>query len=466
MNAWFHRLRNASVSADAVMECGILLLICAVNAVLIALQLVTPDSQNVITVLLLSSLTYLAWLRFGGGMHPCFLFLALLMLFQGGRLLAGFFHLTDSAFRVDLQTYIPWDAEPAAVLMTLLILQVSAVMVYVPCRLSFVKREYVAGGMAMWANYALILFFLTLPFHFYKNLKYLQYVMEHGYVAIYLGNDEHIQQVGNVVRLISQICVAAFTFYFAWVPTKRRLMIALIPFALATVMELAIGLRGKSLLLFFSFFFFYKVKFNQHFRLARLALIVAGVAVVSVAVASFREKREEDPSKNPLALFLMSQGVSFQVTEVSVAKREQFQRDAWHYLVYPLQGGFRTVSNFNQGERLTIDLSVYLNAESYSMGYATGSSYLAEAYLIGGVFGVMLVSALLGCYLSMISRWLADWRAPFALMIMISAIYVPRAEMVDPIAAPVKQILALLVVLGAVFVMDTFTRYWTRAYAA
>ena len=45
----------------------------------------TPNAASVLTVLLLTSLIVLAWKRFDGGRHPCFLFLCTLLLFQGGR---------------------------------------------------------------------------------------------------------------------------------------------------------------------------------------------------------------------------------------------------------------------------------------------------------------------------------------------------------------------------------------------
>src|SRR5271165_7228185 len=58
----------------------------------------------VLTVLLLSTLIVMSWVNLGRGRHPCFLFLCMLMLFQGGRLIAYCLGGEPEPMRVEVMT--------------------------------------------------------------------------------------------------------------------------------------------------------------------------------------------------------------------------------------------------------------------------------------------------------------------------------------------------------------------------
>jgi hypothetical protein len=65
------------------------LLVAAVATVCFLTRHLTTEQGAVLTLLILLSLIVLAWTRFDGGRHPCFLFLCMLTLFQAGRLMAS-----------------------------------------------------------------------------------------------------------------------------------------------------------------------------------------------------------------------------------------------------------------------------------------------------------------------------------------------------------------------------------------
>jgi oligosaccharide repeat unit polymerase len=450
------------VSTSAFVECLFLLLFCSVNGLLIETQQLEVSTQAYITLVILGTVTFLAWYRFDGGMHPCFLFLSLLMIFQGGKLFSMLLGATQIPFRIDLQTAVPFDVNQQATLTTLLMLATSAVLIYCSCRISYNKRAYTPGLFASLAGWAVLLFCITYPFHLYKNVKYLEYALKYGYVALYFDNGEHLKQVGILCRTMSQICVGAFSLYFCWEQSKKKLLLVTIPFLIATVAELLMGLRGKSLLFFVCFLFLYKLKFNQRFSIMRALPLALVLIVVCVSVASFREgiSADDKPDDSPLVLFLNTQGVSFQVSQMAVANRDSFSKYRWNYLVYPFLAPFRHQSEFSQGERFSNDLSVSLNAPSFSQGYATGSSYLAEAYLIGKGPGVILCSVLIGAFLAVLSVWLSDWRSPFAVLILISVIFVPRAELVDPLAASIKPLFSFAALLGVILLLHAAKQLW------
>ncbi len=386
----------------------------------------------------------------------------MLVIFQGGRLLAILFGSSDDIFRIDLQTLIPFDIPEQARLTTLLLLSLSASAVY--CASLALGRKPVLSH-ANWghlAPYALAVCLLFYPLHFYKTANYLQYVLQNGYAALYFDDGQHLKDVGFLARSGSQICQAAFAFYFCWETSLPRLRRWTIPMFVTVVGELLTGLRGHSLLLIFSFLFLYKVKSNGRFSLRLLAPLATVMLFVSLFVASFREDVESDDRINPAVLFLNSQGVSLQVTEVAVAERSQFERYRWNYLLYPILGEFVHQSDFSNGQRFSNDLSVALNARSFSMGFATGSAYLAEAYLVGGFAGVFLASVAIGWFLSRLNQWLADGRAPLAVMLLASVLFIPRSELMSPLSASIKECGSLLIAFTLISTLRLCIFLWNR----
>src|SRR5271166_5692651 len=85
------------------------------------------DGAAVLTLLLLLSLLGLAWKRFEGGRHPCFLFLCMLTLFQAGRLLAYCAGGVTDLFRITLMTSYPFDVSRQAQALGLLCIALSAI---------------------------------------------------------------------------------------------------------------------------------------------------------------------------------------------------------------------------------------------------------------------------------------------------------------------------------------------------
>jgi len=456
----------SKTSAGSLIECLLFLLFCCLDAILVKSGCIDQSLQAHICVAILLALTGLSWYRFDRGMHPAFLFLCLLTLFQAGELICFVLGLNKDPFRITLQSFSAYDVNEPASSISMLMLAVSATLIYCPCRLRYLKKRYTPGPLARFSGWALLMFFATYPFLIYKEWKYLEYALRYGYLALYSDNGEHLKDVGLLVRALSQMCVAAFSLYFCWESSKRKLLWVSIPLFAALAADLFMGLRGKALLMFVSFLFLYKIKFNQRFSVITIVLLSTVTVFVSGFIGQFRESLTQNGrhAENPLVLFLDSQGVSFQVTELAVENRGQFMPYRWHYLLYPLLNGFRHQSDFGHGERFSNDLSTYLNAEQFSKGYATGSSYLAEAYIIGGAVGVMCFSLLIGCFLAQQAKWISDWRSPIAVLILISVMFIPRAELVDPIAAAIKPIISMVVLFAIMSLCATAKSMWAGSY--
>ncbi|WP_321474144.1 O-antigen polysaccharide polymerase Wzy [uncultured Paludibaculum sp.] len=393
----------------------------------------------------LAGLLAMTWLRFHRGMHPLWLFLGLLLLFQGGRLLAALMGVDGDPYLIDLQSPIPFTLPAEANLTATWLLILSAVAIYIPCRLLYKESTFeVPSGWDL-TQALLILFLATFPFHIYKNVQYLLYLRAHGgYLAIYTDGGAHLEAAGSLARVLSQVCSSAFLLYFVYEKHRRRLLTVCAAYFAVTVVELLIGLRGKALLLVFTFLFLYKKKQNTHFRGVPLVLMALAFGTIAQLVAGFREMSEapQTAAASPAA-FLWAQGVSFQVTVLAVGFRHLFEPHGLQYILNQIPLAFIPQDRFGEGRLFGIDLSNFLNAEAMRLGFGTGSAYLAEAFLAGGIPGVVVASVLIGVLLSRLHLALRGLWCAFAMVAMTNLIYMPRSGLVEPFAATLKNWLAL-----------------------
>ncbi|MGJ5813781.1 O-antigen polysaccharide polymerase Wzy [Paludibaculum fermentans] len=406
----------------------------------------TPEQHSVVVTAGLAGLLVMTWLRFHRGMHPVWLFLGMLLLFQGGRMVAALMGMDGDPYLIDLQSPVPFTLPAEANLTAAWLLLLSGVAIYIPCSLSYRVSEFEAPPGKDLTQVLLLLFLATFPFHIYKNVQYLSYLRAHGgYLAIYTDGGAHLEAAGSLARVLSQVCSSAFLLYFVYEQRKRRLLAVCAAYFAVTVVELLIGLRGKAFLLVFTFLFLYKKKQHSHFRGVSLAILVTTLAAVAQLVAGFREMRES-AAASP-AVFLWAQGVSFQVTALAVGFRHLFSGHGLEYILNQIPLVFVHQDRFGEGQLFGIDLSNFLNAEAMSLGFGTGSTYLAEAYVVGGIPAVAVASALIGALLSRLHLSLRGASCAFATVAMMNLIYMPRSGMVEPFAATFKSWLALGVTL-------------------
>src|SRR5438445_368053 len=136
----------------------------------------TSDGAAVLTVLLLVSLIGLAWKRFDGGRHPCFFFLCMLALFQAGRLIAYCAEGETDIFRITLMTSEQFDVSRNVAGSVLLLIALSAVCIYAPCRWNYRPFSPAPSrSFGRFLPYLYLLFSLSVPVQLYKNFCYYQY---------------------------------------------------------------------------------------------------------------------------------------------------------------------------------------------------------------------------------------------------------------------------------------------------
>ena len=416
----------------------------------VALGALSIRGASLLCVFMMLGLMASAWRNFEGGRHPCFLFLSMLFVFQCGRLLGYMSGSPDDPFAIQLGTAFRFSVSRQSEEITLLLIVVSAVCVYIPCRFSYRRIVFSAGPEQAWLRPLYMLLTVTLPFAAYKNYVYLAYIRSHGgYISVYTDNDAILQSAGTLVRGVALIGTSVLLLLYLCERRRRYMSLILSLFFIVSMMDLLMGFRGKIFVQILLFWFIHNLKTGKKFNLIPLLSTAAVISLLAVLIVGFRENVAVNVL-GPVG-FISGQGISMNVTELAVENRQLFEKNAGRYFIGDVKSMF--VPNSDNFES---DLSLYLSPDSFRAGYATGSSYLAEAYLIGGVFGVAIVSLLVGMMMSWIHARSDSWIGAGLMMASLgSIIYMPRAGLIYPLSGTLKSLLAMGAAFALAFLIKT-----------
>ena len=418
----------------------------------------TPNGAVVLTAVLLVGLLLLAWCRFNQGRHPCFLFLGTLLLLQGGRLLAYCLGSEPNPLRIRVQAAFPFDISRDNAGLVLLCLTLSAICIYGPCSWNYRRIAAPSGkGTRQYLPYLYLLFSTTLPLQLYKNYQYYRAVQQHGgYVSFFINHAEIAASVPLLVRAIVLINLPAFVAIFVFEQRKKYLYLVTITYFAAASLVLLLGLRGGIFALVLTLWYVAAIKSKKRSRVFALGLLAFVLVLVGCVVESLREDSDSlaDFAFAPLE-FVTLQGNSLDVTEVAVKHRQVFAPYAASYLWNELKNGFiaNDTRNYFRGKFLPFDVSVFLNRSAFALGHGTGGSYIGEAYVIGGLFGVALISLLIGGGLHLLYRLSQNTLSLFVVaMILPDILGMPRGQLLDWLSVLLRTSIAiLLLVLGWAF---------------
>ncbi len=423
----------------------------------------TCDQAAVLTLLLLLSLLGLAWKRFDGGRHPCFLFLGTLTLFQAGRLLAYCAGGDSDILHVTLLTRYQFGVSRDVAALALLSIALSAICIYAPCRWKY--RSFSPprnGSLGRYLPYLYVLLWLSVPVQLFKNFRYYEYAKEHGgYLVLFLDHGGMASSIPLAVRAVSLISLPAFVGIFVLEDRKKRLRIASAVYFTITAPVLVTGSRGAIFSLVLALWYVAKVKSGKITRVYAMGLVGAGLALIAALIGSLRTQNGETrPFAGP-AQFMADQGASINVTEVAIAYRGRFTPYIASYLAGELQSAFvpPDQANYVIGRHFADDLSMFLNPTDYQLGLGTGSAYVAEAYLVGGLWGVVLISGLLGALLHGMHRCARNPLGLFLVaMILPDVLWMSRGGLLDWVSAALRVGISVLLLLVEWWLYRAITR--------
>ncbi|MBZ5654386.1 MAG: O-antigen polysaccharide polymerase Wzy family protein [Acidobacteriia bacterium] len=423
----------------------------------------TCDLAAVLTLLMLLSLIGLAWKRFDGGRHPCFFFLCMLTLFQAGRMIAYCAGSTQDIFRVTLMTSYQFGVSRDVAASVLLSIALSAVCIYAPCRWNY--RPYPPPGSGSFARYLPYLYFLlslSVPVQLYKNYRYYQYARDHGgYLVFFIDHGGLASSIPIVVRAISLISLPAIVGIFVLEGRIKFLRTAAAVYFLVTSPVLLTGARGAIFSLILSLWYLSKVKSGKRMHLYALGLVGAGLVLVGTWIGSLRDEKGESYALGGPAEFIADQGASLNVTEVAVAYRQRFTPHIVSYLASELQAAFvvSDQTKYVAGKRFADDVAMFLNPVTYPLGFGSGSAYVAEAYVLGGFWGVTLISGLLGILLHGLHLFARSALGLFLVaMILPDVLWMARGALLDWASASIRVGVSLVLLLMGWWLYRTISR--------
>ena len=361
----------------------------------------TVKGAIVLTVLLLGSLIVLSWIHLGQGRHPVFLFLCTLMLFQGGRLLAYCLGSMSDPLSIGLMREFPFAVSRNVSATVLLCLALSALCVYIPCRWNFRSVPPPLNTAARrYLPYLYLVYAGSLPFLFYKNYLYFRYIQENGgYIAFFSDYANLVANVPLIVRLMALLPLPVLLLIFVFETQKKLLYAVVILYFAGSIVLMLSGTRMGPFSLVLTLWYVASTKSGKTPRVWRLALLATVLIVVAnlIALARFGEDIEGRSAVDPVS-FVATQGVSLGVSEVAIMHADAFRPYVFSYLLHELQIEFvqADVSNYFPGRQFGYDVSVFLNPALFSQGFATSGAYPGEAYLWGGIAGVVAISLLIG----------------------------------------------------------------------
>lgn len=386
----------------------------------------TVNGAVVLTVLLLTTLIILSWVHLGQGRHPVFLFLCTLMLFQGGRLVAYCLGSIPDPFMVEVMVDSPFGISRDEAGIVMLCIVLSAICIYAPCRWNYRPVPPPTDrNVRQYLPYLYLVFFSSMPFLLYKNYLYYRYIQAHGWYTVFFNDYSRLAaSVPMVVRLAALLTVPVLVAIFVFETRKKLLYTVVVVYLCSSVVLLLTGTRMATFSLILTLWYVARIKSTQSARIWRLVVLAAALVVVAnlVGLARFGEDVEGRSAIDPVA-FVATQGTSLAVTEVAVVHRSLFQPYVVSYLLHELQVQLVSsdVSNYFRGRQFGFDVSVFLNPYMFEQGFATSGAYVAEAYVVGGIFGVIMISLLVGAGLRFLHA-----RSRNATMLVLVALVLPE----------------------------------------
>jgi len=398
----------------------------------------TLEGAMVLTVGLLASLIVLSWVHLGRGRHPVFLFLCTLMLFQGGKLIAYCLGAEADPMRIVIMTPNPFYISRSGQATTLLSLALSAVCLYAPSRWMYRPLPPPdTRSVQKYLPYLYVVLLVGIPVLLYKNYSYYQMAQAHGgYTFVFFHQPDLVAKVPFLIRAASAVAFPVFLAIYTFETRKLRLAVTTILYFAATAALLLLGSRAAVFQMIATLWYITRVKSRGRPKMFR---IVVGVVALAILATSIREMRE-NPDNPELSAKVFSvltdevryQGSSLDVTQFVVEYHQSLRPYAGSYLLHELLAHYITYdpAHYSRGTLLDCDVAVLLNPYAFSLGLGTGGSFVGEAYLMGGLAGVALVSLMLGAGLSGLHSMNATAKGLFlGATLVYSLIWLPRGTM-------------------------------------
>jgi oligosaccharide repeat unit polymerase len=251
-------------------------------------------------------------------------------------------------------------------------------------------------------------FFFSLVPTFYVVITKLLYVLENGYLSLFMDNKE-----SNSLFLIILSSLFSFSFYLNIIskPPIQKLRPLIFIYVTYLLINLATGQRGFALTELLIIFYVVTQIYNIKINLLRMGFIFIFILTSSIYLGIARQEADFDIDPELLNLFFYGQGISLQVLGYSIEYQNILNYEFIHLfsefrsvlesIYYRLIGGKSEITqsaylSMKEFGHLGLKLSYLNSPEKFFLGKGLGTSYLAEVFLVGGKFLVLIIGIIIG----------------------------------------------------------------------
>ena len=320
---------------------------------------------------------------------------------------------------------------------------------------------------------AKMLIWISIGFYCIEILEKVIFVWHNGYLSYY---SSFVKSLPSIIYKIASIFQLSFFLYMATLPSKGEAKKFIFIYLLIGFLSLLIGGRSEFMLaiIFIIVYMFLRNYIdNKQSWITRKGIILVIMFVPIICAAMFlvmiiRGGGEMSGTFGIIDLainLLFQQGNSFQIIGLSYEMENSFP-EGQYYSMGPLINNFndnfifhligishsyvpQTVEMAMCGHSLGSYLTYIIDPSRYLAGGGFGSSYIAEAWLDGGYFGVLFWSFTYGVVLAKIYCWIKSnvWLSCLSFYMLVNIVFAPRGHVISFISEFISPTYFLVMII-------------------
>jgi len=323
-----------------------------------------------------------------------------------------------------------------------------------------------------WERIGLYLFYIGMPFLVYRYVMVGLDVAQLGYSARISG--DLVYRNTLLVSVMSRLSLAGFFIFLASVPQTKNFKWHLIIFLAVMSLQLLEGGRYHTFCLYLTIFSYVFYTRNVKHRLWMYVFLVASLLFLGAGIGVLRSNSEGLEAK-PLYKFVYEQGFGLQILGHTIEYHDEITYKPKHLFTHAHYYADLILNRIVDKEvptdkmqrmekygNLEFCLTYKVNKKAMLGGWDMAVSYMAEAFMLGKEFMVLVLSALIGLIFFLIGqrhRW-QGLSLLFIVMFLPSWIFIPRDSLFDFITDNISNTFFVLLILITV---KFIVHFWPNA---
>lgn len=389
--------------------------------------------------------------------HILIVFLLMLFIFGGVRLLSDLFNFNEedlrSSFFIDY--LITKEANLRALLnenLSVVCLGIGQFCYYKKHGIS--KNKTVPVRISSFPKFlTVLLLIMGLSVKAYTSLKLLMNLVTYGYHAMFTG--EGGEGIPFYLRVLSILPI--FIAFGNVGKSKKWIWVLIIYLAL----DMSTGQRGMAALTAVAFVYVLSRMGLIHLNAAKVAFFSSLAIFIFIFVSNVRNEKDTTVEDLVISEFLWQQGTSINVLQCAVMEEEK--------LDYKFKDMFGNVysmfsfldSNYHRGYGTSLDqllhykvwskyISHHMNSDRFYAGLGLGGNYIGQCFAVGKEWMVIIVNLIIPFFLMYLDRKVLYgpliWSF-FFFNIMLTFIYIPRDNLFQFLTACTEPLFATFLLL-------------------